>query len=68
MHLLQAGVPLVYIRDVLGHVDITNTDIYARADTETKRNALEKVYREITPDKLPDWICDDNLLDYIRNL
>ena len=29
MHLLQAGVNLVYIRDILGHVSIQTTDIYA---------------------------------------
>jgi len=28
MHLLQAGVNIVYIRDVLGHVSITTTEIY----------------------------------------
>ena len=31
MHLLQAGVNLVYIRDLLGHVSIETTEIYARA-------------------------------------
>lgn len=31
MHLLQAGVNLVYIRDILGHVSIQTTEIYARA-------------------------------------
>jgi len=34
MHLLQAGVNLIYIRDFLGHVDVKTTEIYARADTE----------------------------------
>lgn len=37
MHLLQAGVNLVYIRDFLGHASITTTEIYAKADTETKK-------------------------------
>lgn len=41
MHLYQAGVNLVYIRDILGHVDISTTDIYARSDIESKRKALE---------------------------
>jgi integrase/recombinase XerD len=44
MHLLQAGVNLIYIRDLLGHVDIATTEIYARADTELKRKALEQAY------------------------
>lgn len=34
MHLLQAGVNLVYIRDLLGHVNIQTTEIYARADSK----------------------------------
>ncbi|MGH3266263.1 MAG: tyrosine-type recombinase/integrase, partial [Trebonia sp.] len=33
MHLYDAGVPLPYIRDILGHVDLSTTDIYARAST-----------------------------------
>ena len=41
VHLLQAGVNLIYIRDFLGHSDIKTTEIYARADTELKRKALE---------------------------
>jgi site-specific recombinase XerD len=39
VHLLQAGVNLIYIRDFLGHSDIKTTEIYARADSELKRKA-----------------------------
>ena len=41
MHLYEAGIPLPYIRDILGHVELATTDIYARASTEAKRKALE---------------------------
>ena len=68
MHLYQAGVNLVYIRDILGHVDISTTDIYARADTESKRKALESAYPDITPDVLPDWNRDENLLGFLNSL
>lgn len=68
MHLYQSGVNLVYIRDLLGHVDIATTDIYARADTESKRKALENAYMEITPETLPDWNCDKNLLGFLNSL
>jgi len=44
MHLLQAGVNLIYIRDFLGHVDIRTTEIYAITDTETKRHAAGSRY------------------------
>ena len=41
MHLYDSGVPLPYIRDILGHAELATTDIYARASTEAKRKALE---------------------------
>ena len=68
MHLYQSGINLVYIRDILGHVDISTTDIYARADTESKRKELERAYPDIVPDVLPDWNRDNNLLDFLNNL
>jgi site-specific recombinase XerC len=69
MHLYQSGVNLIYIRDILGHVDIATTDIYARADTESKRKALENVYPDITPtDNFLDWSNDINLMDFLNNL
>jgi integrase/recombinase XerD len=42
MHLLQSGVSLEIIRDFLGHADVKTTQIYARANLEMKRKALEK--------------------------
>lgn len=68
MLLLQAGVSLIYIRDLLGHVDIATTEIYARADTEMKRKALEKAYPEIVPANLPDWQKDEALLSWLTSL
>ena len=47
MHLYDSGVPLPYIRDILGHVDLSTTEIYARASTEAKRKALEAVYADV---------------------
>jgi len=68
MHLLQAGVNLIYIRDFLGHVDIRTTEIYARADTETKRKAIENAYPEIIENDLPEWNRDPELLSWLSNL
>jgi len=67
-HLLQAGVNLVYIRDILGHVSIQTTEMYTRVDMETKRKVLEGVYSNITPEALPDWNQDENFLDFLENL
>jgi integrase/recombinase XerD len=68
MHLLQAGVNLVYIRDFLGHVDLKTTDIYARADTEMKRKAIEKLQPDLIDSTLPDWSKDQALLSWLSDL
>lgn len=68
MHLLQAGVSLIYIRDLLGHVDIATTDIYARTDTELKRKALEKAYPNTIAADLPQWNRDEDLLAWLNSL
>jgi len=67
MHLYEAGVPLPYIRDILGHVELSTTEIYARASIEAKRRALETAYPDITPD-LPEWNQDLGLLDWLTSL
>ena len=68
MHLLQAGVNLVYIRDILGHTSIQTTDIYARADSKQKREALEKSYVDLTPESnnLGLWEKNQNLLEWLK--
>ena len=67
MHLLQAGVNLIYIRDFLGHVDLKTTEIYAKADTETKRKAMTNVYPDIIDSNLPDWNKDQALLNWLAD-
>lgn len=66
MHLLQAGVNLVYIRDILGHVSVITTEIYARADSKQKRDALEKAYVEVNPNEEPMWLKDENLITWLK--
>jgi integrase/recombinase XerD len=68
MHLLQAGVNLIYIRDFLGHEDIKTTEIYAKCDTELKRTAIENAYPDLVDNNLPDWNKDSTLLDWLSKL
>jgi site-specific recombinase XerD len=70
MHLLQAGVNLVYIRDILGHVSIQTTEIYARADSKLKREALEAAYVDIIPNISDErsWEKDPRLKTWLKNL
>jgi site-specific recombinase XerD len=68
VHLLQAGVNLIYIRDFLGHSDIKTTEIYARTDLELKRKALEKAYPELIDSALPDWVDNGELMQWLSKL
>jgi integrase/recombinase XerD len=43
MHLLQAGVPLITIKDFLGHADVKSTEVYVQIDLTMKRDALNLV-------------------------
>src|SRR5262249_28243503 len=42
MHLLQSGIPIITIKDVLGHADVKSTEVYVQTDLEAKRKALEQ--------------------------
>ncbi len=68
MHLYDADVPLPYIRDILGHVDLSTTEIYARASTEAKRKALEAVYANVVTADLAEWNQNPELLSWLASL
>ena len=69
MHLYDSGVPLPYIRDILGHADLSTTEIYARASTQAKRRALEAVYADVvTAAELAEWNQNPELLDWLTSL
>ena len=66
MHLFQAGVNLIYIRDLLGHSSIQTTEIYARADGKHKRMALEKAYVKIDSNEKAEWINNKSLISWLK--
>lgn len=67
MHLLQAGVNLVYIRDILGHCSVQVTEVYAKADSKQKREAIEKAYVDVAPTEEPVWEKNENLLTWLKS-
>ncbi len=67
MHLLQAGVNLIYIRDILGHVSVETTEIYARADSKQKREAIEKAYSDVVNIEEPVWQDNKSLLSWLKS-
>ncbi|WP_019157274.1 site-specific integrase [Robertmurraya massiliosenegalensis] len=67
MHLLQAGVNLVYIRDMLGHTSVQVTEIYAKTDSRQKREAIEKAYVDVLPNEEPEWQKNEDLLGWLQS-
>jgi site-specific recombinase XerD len=66
--LLRSGVELIYIRDILGHVSVQTTEIYARVDGEMKRKALEKASGCVGSDLMPSWQKNKTLMEWLKSL
>ncbi len=72
LHMLHAGINVYYIKEFLGHSDLSTTErYYVRADTEMKRKALSKMAEDIIPihsSQIPNWKKDSNLLNWLKSL
>ncbi len=65
MHLYQAGIPLSYIKDFLGHANVNTTDIYASTDTSMMKAALEKIQpknSDNSPQEQPVWQNNEEMI------
>ena len=68
-HLLASGVPIVYIRDFLGHADLETTMIYAKADTELKSKAINALAPKIVGEGIQaEWNIDGDLMDFLSSV
>src|SRR6202142_4325049 len=68
VQLVAAGVDATVIRNWFGHARLDTTDLYARANLETKRKALEQVDAATKPSKPPRWKHDPELLKWLDSL
>lgn len=70
MHLYQAGMPLALLTEWLGHADPETTLVYAHADTEMKRHALEKANNATSQSPLPAplWHDRDDIIQRLCGL
>lgn len=66
MHMLAANIPIVYIRDFLGHEDISTTMIYAKADNRLKTKAINELAPKLVDEDFPDWTKDSDLLEFLN--
>jgi len=71
MHLTEADINPIFIRDFLGHVDLKVTEVYSKTSIKMKRAALEKMNSEkydVIPGKNYDWTEDESLMDWLAGL
>lgn len=67
MQMLRAGVPLPHIKEFLGHANISTTSIYASADNQMVREAIQRAGSS-TPDLAPLWTGGDDLILQLAGL
>ena len=69
MHLLENGVNLIYIRDLLGHVSVTTTEIYSKANPEIKRKHIEEATKQLIGDDIGyDENQKDELINWLKTM
>ncbi len=67
-HLLEAGVNIVYIRDILGHSSITTTEIYAKCSLKLKEQELQKNYNNIQDNVTYSQEEQESLLNWLKEM
>lgn len=66
MHLLEANVDLIYIRDFLGHKSVITTEMYARVNPKFTFEAVKNAYKDITAKEIPLWKENPEILEMLR--
>lgn len=69
MHMVEAGINLIYIRDFLGHESIETTMVYAKANPEIRRKAIYGMEEKISgASEKPDWTDDPGIMEFLHGI
>lgn len=68
IHLVETGKNLIYIRYFPGRESIETTHVYAKANPEARRKALETMDKKRRTPDLPDWNDDPDLKAFRKRL
>ena len=66
MHLLEAGVNLIYIRDLLGHTSVVTTEIYAKTNPKIKEEQLKKHSASVASAKNYNTKEKEDLINWLK--
>jgi Site-specific recombinase XerD len=68
MSLVEEGVDLITIRDLLGHSSVQTTEIYAKMSSAKRRAAIEAASKEIVPKEDALWESGNNIKEWLKGL
>lgn len=68
MSLVEEGVDLITIRDLLGHTSVQTTEIYAKMSAAKRRSAIEAASKEIVPKEDALWETGSNIMEWLKGL
>ena len=68
VHLVAAGVDVTVIQSWLGHAHLNTTFLYAQANVETKRKAIEQLDGAARPTRPPRWKREPALMSWLDSL
>lgn len=66
MALVEEGVDLITIRDLLGHSSVQTTEIYARMSAAKSRSAIEGASKNIVPEEDALWETSSNMKEWLK--
>ncbi len=66
MHLLEAGVNLIYIRDFLGHSSVVTTEVYAKTNPKIKEEHLMRISPTLESRKRYGKAEKDDLIQWMK--
>ena len=59
---------LQLLAEFMGHATVVSTQIYAYADTEMKRRAIERCQTDVEVTDVPDWQSDPGIIKKLYGL
>ena len=67
IHLIESGVNIIAIRDLLGHASVSTTQVYIKINSQAKRDAITQAYPSLT-EAVPPWKENSDLMALLKEL
>lgn len=67
IHLIESGVNIIAIRDFLGHVSVSTTQVYLRVNSQAKRDAIAQAFPSLA-ESVPAWQENSVLMELLKKM